>query len=113
MRSTGGFLASIMKHNKVVQREFSKQASRFENKGLTLSSQEILGWIVDSLPLDPGFRALDVAAGTGLLSREIAPRVRWVFAIDITREMLPKAKEESARGNLNNIMFEEGNAETL
>ena len=37
-------------HNERIQEEFSKQAPRFGEKGLTLSSQDILDWIVDFLP---------------------------------------------------------------
>ena len=68
-------------------------------------------WI--SCPLEKEFRVLDVAAGTGHLSRAIAPHVREVTAIDITPEMLAQAREETARSNLDNISFEEGNAEQL
>jgi ubiquinone/menaquinone biosynthesis C-methylase UbiE len=102
-----------MKHNKVVRREFSKQASRFGDKGLTLSSQDILGWIVDSLPLHKEFRVLDVAAGTGHLTRAISPHVRDVAAIDLTPEMLAHAREETAKEGLVNISFVEGSAEHL
>jgi ubiquinone/menaquinone biosynthesis C-methylase UbiE len=102
-----------MKHNRVIRREFSKQASRFGDKGLTLSNQDILDWIVDFLPLDEEFRVLDVAAGTGHLSRAIAPHVREVVAIDITPEMLDYAREETAKRNLDNISIEEGRAEKL
>lgn len=102
-----------MRHNKIIQEEFSKQAPRFGEKGLTLSSQDILAWIVDFLPLEKEFCVLDVAAGTGHLSRAIAPQVREVIAMDITPEMLAEAREETARKKLNNIKFEEGNAERL
>src|SRR6186997_892840 len=102
-----------MNHNERIQEEFSKQAPKFNEKGLTLSSQEILAWIVVFLPLEKEFRVLDVAAGTGHLSRAIAPHVREVTAIDITPEMLAQAREETAKSNLNNITFEEGNAERL
>ena len=102
-----------MKHNRVVREEFSKQASRFGDKGLTLSSQDILDWIVDFLPLDKELRVLDVAAGTGHLSRAIFPHVREVTAIDITPAMLAYAREETARINLGNISFVEGSAEQL
>jgi len=102
-----------MKHNRVIQREFSKQASRFGEKGLTLSSQEILNWIVDSLPLNKESRVLDVAAGTGHLSRAIAPHVSEVLAIDISPEMLAYARQEITGKNLNNLSFQEGNAEHL
>lgn len=102
-----------LKHNRVIRQEFSKQASRFGDKGLTLSSQSILDWIVKFLPLYHEFRVLDVAAGTGHLSRAIAPDVREVTAIDITPAMLARAREESARLNLENISFVEGSAEHL
>ena len=78
----------FMEHNRVIRKEFSKQAARFGEKGLTLSSKDILDWIVDFLPLDQTFRVLDVAAGTGHLSRAIAPHAREVVAIDITPRML-------------------------
>lgn len=102
-----------MKHNRIIRKEFSKQASRFGDQGLTLSSQAILNWIVDCLPLNREFRVLDVAAGTGHLSRAIAPHVKEVTAIDLTPEMLAQAREETARRNLDNIFFDEGIAEQL
>ena len=102
-----------MKHNRVVRREFSKQASRFGDNGLTLSSQDILDWIVEFLPLNKEFRVLDVAAGTGHLSRAIAPHVREVVAIDITPEMLDYARQEITTRNFDHISIEEGNAERL
>ena len=102
-----------MRHNQVVRKEFSKQASKFGQTGHTLSSQEILDWITRSLPLDKGLRVLDVAAGTGHLSRAIAPHVREVVAIDITPEMLRYARQELATRNLDNVSPEEGSAEKL
>ena len=102
-----------MEHNKVIRREFSKQASSFGDKGLTLSSQDILDWSVGLLPLEKDFRVLDVAAGTGHLSRAIAPHVKDVVAIDITPKMLDYAREETAKSNLTNILIEEGKAEKL
>ena len=102
-----------MEHNKVIRREFSKQASSFGDKGLTLSSQDILHWSVGLLPLSKDFRVLDVATGTGHLSRAIAPHVRDVVALDITPKMLDYARKEAARSNLTNISIQEGKAEEL
>lgn len=102
-----------MKHNQVIQREFSKQASKFGDKGLTLSNQDIFDWIVNLLPLEKGFRVLDVAAGTGLLSRAVAHHVNEVIAIDITPQMLASARAETTRYKLTNISFEQGSAEQL
>jgi ubiquinone/menaquinone biosynthesis C-methylase UbiE len=102
-----------MEHDRRIRREFSKQAPRFGDNGLTLSSPDILDWIVSTLPLHREFRVLDVAAGTGHLSRAVASHVKEVVAIDITREMLGQARQEIAKGKRNNISIEEGNAENL
>ena len=102
-----------MEHNKVIRREFSKQASSFGDKGLTLSSQDILDWSVGLLPLDKNFRVLDVAAGTGHLSRALAPHVGEVVALDLTPNMLAYAREGAMKNNLINISIQEGRAEEL
>lgn len=99
-----------MAHRETVRREFARQSGSFENADLTISSKDHLAWIVDLLPLRPGFRILDVAAGTGHLSRAIAPRVKEVVAIDLTPEMLDRAREESSRAGCDNISFQEGDA---
>jgi ubiquinone/menaquinone biosynthesis C-methylase UbiE len=80
-----------VKHEDTVRAAFTRQASHFGDPGLTLSSQELLTWAVDLLPLGSHDRVLDVAAGTGHLSRAIAPRVRRVVAVDMTRAMLTQA----------------------
>ena len=100
-------------HDETVRRAFAKQATRFGDKGLTLSSQEYLAWMVDILPLRPGFSVLDVAAGTGYLSRAIAPHVKEVVAIDMTPGMLAEARKEIEKRGLTNITLEEGSAEQL
>lgn len=102
-----------MRHNQVVRKEFSKQAAKFGEKGYTLSSAELLHWIINSLPLDKEFRVLDVAAGTGHLSLGIAPYTREVVAIDLTPAMLSYAREEISSRNLDNVSLVEGSAETL
>ncbi|MBN1865604.1 MAG: methyltransferase domain-containing protein [Victivallales bacterium] len=102
-----------MAHNETIRREFAKQAASFGDRGLTLSSHEHLTWMVGILPLASDFRVLDVATGTGHLSRAIAPHVRQVVAVDVTPEMLDKAKEEAVRSDLDNILFEEADAAAL
>jgi ubiquinone/menaquinone biosynthesis C-methylase UbiE len=102
-----------MDHNEIIRKEFSRQADSFGKPGLTLSSQEYLAWMVAILPLRGDYRVLDVATGTGHLSRAIAPHVLQVVAIDMTPAMLEKAKEEAARAGLVNILLEEGDAAAL
>jgi ubiquinone/menaquinone biosynthesis C-methylase UbiE len=97
----------------VIRREFGQQAAHFGEQGLTLSNQAYLEWMVERLDLQPHFEVLDVAAGTGHLSRAIAPHVRRVVALDLTPEMLAQGQQEAGRQGLTNVTFEGGEAEHL
>jgi ubiquinone/menaquinone biosynthesis C-methylase UbiE len=97
----------------VVRREFGQQATRFGEQGLTLSNQAYLQWMVAQLDLQPHFEVLDVAAGTGHLSRAIAPHVKRVVALDLTPEMLAEGRREAEQQALMNAVFEQGEAESL
>ena len=97
----------------VIKREFAKQASYFGQSGLTLGKAELLDWIVENLALEAGGEILDVAAGTGHLSRAMAPHVGSVIAFDLTPEMLEQARLEASRAGLANIEFVQGNAVDL
>jgi ubiquinone/menaquinone biosynthesis C-methylase UbiE len=99
--------------HEVVRREFGQQASRFGEQGLTLSNQAYLRWMVEHLDLQAHFQVLDVAAGTGHLSRAIAPHVRRVVALDLTPEMLAQGQREAEQQGLTNVVFERGEAEHL
>jgi ubiquinone/menaquinone biosynthesis C-methylase UbiE len=99
--------------HEVVCREFGQQASRFGEQGLTLSNQAYLRWMVEQLDLQAHFQVLDVAAGTGHLSRAIAPHVRRVVALDLTPEMLAQGQREAEQQGLTNVVFERGEAEHL
>jgi len=54
--------------------------------------------------------ALDVAAGTGFTSMELAKHVKRVVALDITPEMLREAERLACERGLTNILFEHGDA---
>ena len=92
-----------------IQAEFKKQAVSW---GKTEISPH-LRWVVGHLDLQPDFEVLDVAAGTGLLSRAISPHVKRVVALDITPEMLAQGRSEANRQRITNISFEQGAAEDL
>jgi ubiquinone/menaquinone biosynthesis C-methylase UbiE len=102
-----------MNPHQLIQEAFSKQASRFEEKSLTLANPEYLQWMITPLTLQSNFWVLDVAAGTGHLSRALAPRVKQVVAIDATPAMLAQGKHSAHQANLKNIFFLRGFAEAL
>jgi ubiquinone/menaquinone biosynthesis C-methylase UbiE len=97
----------------VVRQEFRQQAARFGEQGLTLSNQAYLQWMVEHLDLRPHFEVLDVAAGTGHLSRAMAPHVKRVVGLDLTPEMLAQGRHEATQQGLTNLVFEQGEAEHL
>lgn len=53
--------------------------------------------------LKPGARVLEVGCGTGLLTEEIAKRGVKVFSLDISQELLKKARDKS--GNREIVFF--------
>jgi ubiquinone/menaquinone biosynthesis C-methylase UbiE len=100
-------------HRDTIRREFSKQAEGYAGPGLTQADAAGLRWALDNLALHPGHRVLDVAAGTALVGRAIAPYVREVVALDLTPAMLDVGRREAQRAGLANITFQEGDARAL
>lgn len=100
-------------HNQLIKEKFGLQAENFGKEGLTLSSKEYLTWAVQNLDLMSDEEVLDVAAGTGHLSRAIAPFVKEVTSIDVTEAMLRMGEKEAQKEGIFNITFEEGVAEKL
>lgn len=103
----------MVDHHETVRREFGKQARHFGESGLTLSNEDYLRWMVDVLDPAREWEALDVATGTGHLARALAPHVRRVTAVDLTRAMLSEGWRLAREAQLGNVVFMEGAAERL
>lgn len=101
------------KHDDIIRHEFTKQAGNFGKEGLTLSNKEYLAWAVQNLALGSEDKVLDVAAGTGHLSRAVAPYVREVWAVDTTPAMIEQGLAEARKQNITNINYIQGIAEEL
>lgn len=105
---------SMQKGNEqAVRTEFQKQARGFSNKSLSLNSEDLLKWIHRSLTLNEGIKVLDVAAGTGILSRYLAPYVNKVMSIDLSPDMIAEGLERNNAMNISNIEFNLAHAEQL
>lgn len=98
-------------HDKV-QEQFNKQAAIFSQQP-TIANPDYTQWMLDHIELKPEDKVLDVAAGTGHFSRAIAPYVRQVTALDLTKAMIEQGKLETQKAGLTHVHFEQGIAENL
>ncbi|WP_344589920.1 class I SAM-dependent methyltransferase [Actinomadura vinacea] len=105
----------VVAHDEKVVREFSKQAEAFGDPRLNTAFTRHLGRLVEFMEpeLDLEDVVLEVAAGTGLVSRAIAGRVRHVTALDLTPAMLAQGKREADRDGVTNVTFTRGDAAGL
>ncbi|MGI5203771.1 class I SAM-dependent methyltransferase [Spirillospora sp. CA-108201] len=102
-------------HDEKVVREFSKQAAGFSDPRLNTAFTRHLDRLVRFMDpeLDLEDVVLEVAAGTGIVSRAIARRVRHVTALDLTPAMLAEGKREADHAGLTNVTFARGDATAL
>ncbi|MEP6802421.1 MAG: methyltransferase domain-containing protein [Acidobacteriota bacterium] len=102
-------LTDFERQHEAIRAEFTRQAASWGRDSIS----DDLRWAVDRLGLERDDDVLDVAAGTGLLSRAMAPRVRSVVALDLTPEMMAEGRRAADREKLTNVRFEKGAAEDL
>ena len=102
-----------MGNRKQILDRFGRQAERFERRGATVANKESLRWAVSFMELSRRSVALDVAGGTGLLARAVAPQVKAVFVLDLTPAMLAQGRSAAAAEGMRNIRFLRGEAERL
>ncbi|MGH7661301.1 MAG: class I SAM-dependent methyltransferase [Vulcanimicrobiaceae bacterium] len=97
------------RQQEAVLERFTRQAEHWGHLPVT---DDLLS-ILDRIDVGKNDRVLDVAAGSGLLSRALAPRAREVVAVDITPAMLENARQAASREGITNVRFVEGEAESL
>jgi ubiquinone/menaquinone biosynthesis C-methylase UbiE len=100
-------------HKEVVRTEFSRQAASFEDPSYSFGDPRLTQWILEHVPVESGWTVLDVAGGTGHLARAVAPQVRQVVVLDLTRAMLEHGKSQTDAAGLENVLFEQGDAAAL
>jgi len=59
--------------------------------------------IVSHVELDPQMHVMDFGAGTGLITSQVAPRVKKITAVDVSQAMLDQLLKKQAANNINNI----------
>src|SRR5699024_7462475 len=100
-------------HNEKIIHQYKKQAYGFSNKNLSLNNNQHIRWVLSSIFLDKSFSVLDVAAGTGIISRAVSPFVSKVTSLDLSPDMIHQGKQENKQHKISNIQFVQGSAENL
>lgn len=99
-------------HDMTVRRSFDRQSNLFTGKDAVFAAGQAPppSWLG---PLRPDMIVLDVACGAGHLAEQVAPYVRQVVGLDLTRSLLGLAAERLGAAGLTNVLLQEGNAARL
>ena len=100
-------------HLDKITRSFETQAPLYNSEKLHLSKQEYLDLIVEKTAPKSADAVLDVAAGTCVCGRGLAPLVSHVVCLDATLAMLETGRKECERLGIHNMTFIKGYAEEL
>ena len=103
----------ISSNAKTIQKSFTEQAKNFETKSMNFTKQEYLEHMVSCIAPQNSNTVLEVAAGTCICGRSLAPFVKNVTCLDMTTAMLGVGKAEADKQGLCNIDFVQGDAENL
>src|ERR1700681_3833885 len=85
-----------------VRSRFAPVAANYTRSTFHASSERLQD-VLDLARPKPGDLALDVATGTGNTAFALAPYVRRVIGLDLTREMLDQARRLTAERDVKNV----------
>lgn len=97
----------------VIQKAFTQQASGFESSRMNFTKQDYLDYAISKISPSKSDSVLEVAAGTCICGRAIAPYTGSVTCLDLTPAMLSKGKTEAEKCGIPNISFVLGDAAEL
>lgn len=104
-----------VKHKDIERQVYSMTASKYDEYGSS-AFESYAQPLLDAAGLRPGQHVLDVACGPGIPSLMAAPLVApggVVTGIDLAPGMVDIAKKKAEEKGLNNVVFQEGDAEAL
>lgn len=100
-------------HEERIRQAFTLQAATFEDERLNVAFTSGLPWLLSYVDPRPDDVVLDVAAGTGIVSRALAADVARVTAVDTTPAMIREGRRRADAVGLPNLEFVPGSAENL
>lgn len=94
-----------------VKKSFSTQAEKFAT--YHMSKAEYTDYLLKCINTNGNEHALEVAAGTCICGRTLAPHVKDITCLDLTEAMLEQGKKLAQQDGIQNISFITGNAVNL
>lgn len=88
-------------------------ASRFDCATGQLYHRREIESLLTSAAMHPGFRVLDLAAGTGGMAIPLTHRVQSVVALDLSHEMLATGRKRALEERATQIQFVQANGRHL
>lgn len=96
-----------------IQASFTRQAADFESRRMSFSKADYLTYAVAKIAPTEQETVLEVAAGTGVCGRALAPHVRRVTCLDMTPAMLAVGRAQAEQAGLSHMTFVLGDAAAL
>jgi len=100
------------KHKEAIQKQFTKTAEAFSTFAMR-DTPEVLKEKVEFAKPQSTDLALDIACGPGAFALGVAPRVHFAWGVDLTPEMLRRARAYQAEKQIMNAAFLRSDAEQL
>lgn len=100
-----------MNHNERVKKSFEIQAEKFST--YHMSKAEYTDYLIERVGTLGNENALEVAAGTCICGRALAPHVGDIVCLDLTEAMLEQGRKLAKKEQIPNISFVVGNAMEL
>jgi ubiquinone/menaquinone biosynthesis C-methylase UbiE len=95
-------------HKERIRAAFTPQAATFEDARLNVAFTSSVPWLLDHMAAGGDDIVLDVAGGTGIVSRAMANRVARVIVVDSTPAMIDEGRRQAASERLSNLEFVRG-----
>jgi len=92
--------------------QFDRQAAHYNERWASWSDAT-LKRVLELADPKPGWRALDIATGTGFTALALAPHVREVVGMDVSPGMLAEARKRAEGAGVANAAWVEGDAHAL
>ena len=99
-------------HVERIREQFTRTADVYARMKQTTDERGLNGLVAIAEPAESA-RALDVACGPGFLTLALARRCARVTGFDATDAFLELARAEAAQRKLDNVTFQQGDAESL